>query len=651
VCALGTFATPTIDDALGPNGLIARCLPGYEHRPAQLAYAKRVQRGMLENVHVMAEAGTGTGKSFGYLVPALLAGERVVISTATIALQEQLLTKDIPLVLRALDSSARVVQLKGRSNYLCKDKVAQLRRQLSLARSDDERRLMTWAGQTQTGDRAELDFVPAVRLWSEVDTDADDCIMEACEFFGPERCHHMRAREAARHADIVVVNHALFFTNLAMGGGLIPAFDYAVLDEAHQIDEWATAAFSSSVSRASVARLQRKLVRHFHMDQALDAELSDAAEEFSMALAASKRSRYPLHENERAMELLDPLQRALYRVENWVAMRFRDESRFPNMDPEALERRRDLLVQAVVAHTQAIERMRLAGDEWISWAERQGDARSGYAAVSAPAAVAPILRERLFDETACVVMTSATIATGTDFSYLRRQMGLLDAPVDEVIVESPFDYADQAMLYLPPERLNPKSAAFARDAARVVYDVLEATHGRAFVLFTSHAVMRAVAAIVAPLLPYPSMVQGDMPKGRILDWFRAQTNPVLFATASFWEGVDVVGEALSCVIVDRIPFPPPDDPVLVARGAAIREAGGDPFNELSVPAAVLRLKQGLGRLIRSASDVGLMCVLDGRLETMSYGRRILAALPPAMRVHDLDAVRSRLASSGERQTR
>jgi ATP-dependent DNA helicase DinG len=642
---VGRNLIPTIEDALGPDGLIARCLPGYEHRPAQLAYAKRVQRGMLENVHVMAEAGTGTGKSFGYLVPSLLAGERVVISTATIALQEQLLTKDIPLVVRALGSSARVVQLKGRSNYLCKDKVGQLRRQLSLARSDDERRLFAWSDRTETGDRAELDFVPTARLWSEIDTDADDCIMEACEFFGPERCHHMRAREAARHADIVVVNHALFFLNLAMGGGLIPPFDYAVLDEAHQIDEWATAAFSSAISRASVARLQRKLARYYHIDVLLDAELAGAAEEFSSALAAGTRARYPLHENERAMELLDPLQRALYRVENWIASRWREASRFPNLDLEALERRRDLLVQAVVSHTQAIERMRLAEGEWISWAERQGDARSAYAAVSAPAVVAPILRAQLFDATACVVMTSATIASGSDFSYLRRQVGLVDAAVDEVVVESPFDYARQAMLYLPPERLNPKSVDFARDAARIVVDVLAATQGRAFVLFTSIAVMRAVAAVVIPLLPYPSMTQGDMPKGRILDWFRAQKNPVLFATASFWEGVDVVGDTLSCVIVDRIPFPPPDDPVLVARAAALREAGGDPFNELSVPAAVLRLKQGLGRLIRSASDVGLMCILDGRLETMPYGRRILASLPPARRVHELDEVREFLGAS------
>jgi len=600
---------------------------------------------MLENIHVMAEAGTGTGKSFGYLVPALLAGERIVVSTATIALQEQLLTKDIPLVLRALSSPARVVQLKGRSNYLCKDKIGQLYRQTSIARSEDERRLFAWAEQTETGDRAELDFVPAARLWSEVDTDADDCIMEACEFFGPERCHHMRAREAARHADIVVVNHALFFLNLAMGGGLIPPFEYAVLDEAHQIDEWATAAFSSSISRASVVRLQRKLARYYHMDLILDGELSNAAEEFSAALGAGSRPRYPLHENDRAMELLEPLQRALYRVENWVASRWRDASRFPNLEVEALERRRDLLVDAVVAHTQAIERMRLMEGDWISWAERQGDARSAYAAISAPAVVAPILRTRLFDETACVVMTSATIATGKDFSYLRRQVGLTDAPIDEIVVESPFDYARQAMLYLPPARVNPKSATFSQDAARIVCDVLDATNGRAFVLFTSHAVMRTVASIVAPLLSYPSMMQGDMPKGRILDWFRAQKNPVLFATASFWEGVDVVGDALSCVIIDRIPFPPPDDPVLVARAAAVREAGGDPFNELSVPAAIMRLKQGLGRLIRSASDIGLMCVLDGRLETMSYGRRILAALPPARRVHDLAEVREFLGAT------
>ena len=634
----------TIEDVLGPTGLVSKKLAGYECRPPQIAMAKLVNRGLLEHVHVMAEAGTGTGKSLGYLVPALLSGQRVVISTATLALQEQLLTKDIPMILAALDSSARVVQLKGRHNYLCRDKLETLRKRFVLLQGDYERKLLRWSQLTDTGDRAELDLVPPDALWREVDTDADDCIMEACAFFGPERCHHMRAREAARHADIVVVNHALFFIDLASGGGLIPPYDYAVLDEAHQIEEWATAAFSSALSRAIVGRLLQKLDRAYIFKEALRDELSKSADEFGAALADGPPGRYPLEKNARAIELMDPLQRALYRAENWVAENWLRGARFPQLGDAALERRRDLLASSIAGIAQTIERLRLNLDGWICWAERENDRRDSYTAICAPVTIAPTLRERLFERTRSVVMTSATIATGEDFKYLRRQVGLEDAPVDELVVDSPFDFARQAMLYLPPERPNPKDPRFVRLAVPIIDGVLRATQGRAFVLFTSYAVMREVAATLAPTLPFPYRVQGESPKTQILEWFRAETHPVLFATASFWEGVDVIGNALSCVIIDRIPFPPPDDPIIAARSQMLEDLGVGAFETLMVPAAITRLKQGLGRLIRSRSDKGLMCVLDGRLETMAYGRRIMAALPPARRVHSLDDVRGFLAS-------
>jgi ATP-dependent DNA helicase DinG len=628
----------TIEDVLGPGGLVARTLPGYECRPAQIGMAKLVNRGLLEHVHVMVEAGTGTGKSLGYLVPALLSGQRIVISTATLALQEQLLTKDIPMILDALDSEARVVVLKGRHNYLCRDKLETLRKRLVLAHGEHDRKLFRWAGRTDTGDRAELDFIPPDALWREVDTDADDCIMEACQFFGPERCFHMRARESARHADIVVVNHALFFIDLASGGGLIPPYDYAVLDEAHQIEEWATAAFSSSLSRAIVGRLMQKIDRAYVFKELLRDELTSAADDFGTALADGPAGRYPLEKNPRAIELMDPLQRALYRVENWIAENWSRGARFPQLGEAALERRRDLLAASVAATAQTIERLRLNLDGWICWVERESERRDSYAAICAPVTVAPTLRERLFDNTRSVVMTSATIATGATFEYLKRQVGLDNTPVDELALESPFDFERQAMLYLPPERLNPKDPRFAQRAVEIIDGVLRATQGRAFVLFTSYAVMREVAASLGPTLPFPYRVQGESPKSQILEWFRAEEHPVLFATASFWEGVDVIGKALSCVIIDRIPFPPPDDPIIAARAQMLEARGVGSFDALMVPAAITRLNQGLGRLIRSRSDKGLMCVLDGRLETMAYGRRIMASLPPARRVHSLDEV-------------
>lgn len=633
----------TIEETLGRGGLVAGALSGYELRPAQLAMAKLVHRGFLEHMHVLVEAGTGTGKSFGYLVPALLSGQRVVVSTATLALQEQLLNKDIPLLLRALGSSASVVQLKGRSNYLCRDKFENLRKQLVFAQSGEERKLFRWGMETNAGDRAELDFVPAPRLWADVDTDVDDCLMEACDFFGPERCYHMRARDAARYADIVVVNHALFFIDLAMGGGLIPPYDYAVLDEAHQVEEWATAAFSSSISGMGIARLLRKINRQYVFNEHVGKELADSAAEFSSALSESGHHRYRLDRNPRAMELMDPLQRALYRSENWIAEKWKRGARYPQWDEAVLERKRDLLTRAIVAQTQTIERLRLGGDDWICWAERQSETRDSYAAMCAPVTVAVLLRDLLFDKARSVVLTSATIATSGDFSYLRRQVGLSGAPADELVLDSPFDYPRQAMLYLPERRLDPRDPRFAQDAAPIIADILAATQGRAFVLFTSNAVMRAVADRLAPHLPYPVRVQGDAPKGKILEWFRGERNPVLFATASFWEGVDVVGDSLSCVIIDRLPFPPPDDPIVAARSRLLEEANVDPFDALMVPAAIVRLKQGLGRLIRSASDRGLMCILDGRIETKGYGRRIAESLPPARRVHSLADVRAFLA--------
>ena len=304
-----------------------------------------------------------------------------------------------------------------------------------------------------------------------------------------------------------------------------------------------------------------------------------------------------------------------------------------------LERRRDLLTSAIADIAQTIERLRLDLEGWICWVERESERPDSHAALCAPVTVAPVLRERLFDQTRSVVLTSATIATGGNFDYLRRQVGLEHTPVDELVLDSPFDFERQAMLYLPPQQPNPKDPRFPRLAVPIIRDILDATRGRAFVLFTSYAVLQVVAAALGPTLPFPYRVQGAYPKTQLLDWFRAQDNPVLFATASFWEGVDVAGEALSCVIIDRIPFPPPDDPVIAARSTLVESHGERAFDALMVPAAITRLKQGLGRLIRSRSDRGLMCILDGRLETMAYGQRILESMPSAQRVHSLDEVR------------
>ena len=632
----------SIDDVLGGNGLLAHKLPAYEHRAAQISMAKLVERSLRERAHALIEAGTGTGKSFAYLVPALLSGQRVVVSTATLALQEQLLTKDIPALLQTLDSDAQVVQLKGRHNYLCRDKLERLRQQFAFARSPADKELFEWADATGSGDRAELSFVPPAQLWSDVDTDSDECIMEACRYFGPQRCHFMHAREAARHADVVVVNHALFFSDLALGGGLIPPYDCAVLDEAHQIEEWATAAFSAAVSRTAVERLVRQIDRLLIVDAQLSTQLQSAIGRFVAALDEPPASRYPLAQNERALSLLETLQRSLYRAENWISDQPPSASRYANVPDAALQRRRELLLNNVAALAQTVERLRQSDEGWIRWVEK-GQRPGAAWARCAPASVAPLLRERLFERAGSVVVTSATIATGRDFAYLRRQLGIESVWAEELVAESPFDYARQALLYLPPQRLDPREPAFGEQAKPVIRDILSATRGRAFVLFTSTAVMNAVAGTLTPQLPFACRTQGDAPKGQLLSWFRQEADAVLFATSSFWEGVDVAGKSLSAVIIDRIPFPPPDDPLVVARCELLAQAGEDPFRALMIPAAITRLKQGLGRLIRTSADRGLMCILDGRLQTKAYGRMILDALPPASRVHALSEVAAFLA--------
>jgi len=412
---------------------------------------------------------------------------------------------------------------------------------------------------------------------------------------------------------------------------------------AHQLEDWATAAFSASLSGPGIGRLLRKLARNYHLDLGLSDQLSAATARFADSLASLPRTRYPLDQNDAALELMDAIQRALYRIENWLCENWQRAARYPQLGDAVLERKRDLAIESTVAHTQTIERLRTADESWVRWVERDGGDLGAFAARCAPAAVAPLLRERLFAKTLSVVLTSATIATGHSFEYARRRLGLDLAPAEESVLESPFDFNRQAALFLPPQRLDPRDPRFAEEATGVIEDILNATQGRAFVLFTSHAVMRTVAAALGPRLRFAYRVQGQAPKGALLEWFRDQVNPVLFATASFWEGVDVVGPALSCVIVDRIPFPPPDDPVIAARSRLLDETGFDSFNDLMVPAAITRLKQGLGRLIRSKSDRGLMCVLDGRLQNKSYGRRIIAALPPARRIQSLAEAAAMLA--------
>jgi ATP-dependent DNA helicase DinG len=634
-----------VDDAFAADGPIARNLAGFEARAGQVQMARLIERGFLENVHTIVEAGTGVGKSLAYLVPALRAGARVVVSTGTIALQEQLVRKDIPLVTKALGIEARVVLLKGRNHYLCKAKFEKESGARLIAPSLALERLWAWAERTETGDRAELDFTPRSDDWETLDADADDCVGEYCHRFAD--CHFFARRDAARFADVVVVNHALFFLDLASGGALLPAYDFVVLDEAHQAEKYATAALTATLSPVSVNRMMRKLHRTYAIPGSYDAELDEGMRRLQQTLARVPGDKYPVAANDGVFEVLPVLRESLYALENWLHGNWQSALRKPVDNDSEKERRRDLALRSVAAHVATVDRIEHAAQQAahgavpadeidaVAWVERgEGDAR--YEINAAPFQVADFLRATLFARTRSVVLTSATISAGGSFEFLKSSLGVDEA--QQLVAPSPFDYAKQARLYVAPPRLNPKAVDFARRAAPLIEEILDRSGGRAFVLFTSYARLREVHALLRDRIPFPTKVQGDLPRTALLDWFRASKNAVLFATGTFWEGIDVVGDALSCVIIDRLPFPSPAEPLVAARIAALEAKGRSGFEHYMIPSAIVRLKQGFGRLIRSTTDRGVVALLDGRATSMRYGATIVGALPPATRIADLAAL-------------
>ncbi|HTX60248.1 MAG TPA: ATP-dependent DNA helicase, partial [Verrucomicrobiae bacterium] len=567
-----------------------------------------------------------------YLVPAVRSGKKVVLSTGTIALQEQLVNKDIPLVQRALDVPLRVTLLKGRGHYLCKQKYERMRADRLLPPSRTMQELWAWAERTPGGDRAELAFVPSADDWEQLDADADDCVGEFCEHF--RDCWFFKKRDEAKYADLIVANHALFFLDLAMGGGLLPPYDVAVLDEAHQAERWATDALTSTISRTTIGRMLRKLRRTYHLPPSFETELDEGVRGLESALAAVPGDRYPLAANDAAEPALERVRDSLYRLENWLFANWHSAlKRIPPNDAEA-ERRRDLAMRSIVAHSSTIDRAQSPGDETIAWVER-ADSDGRYTVNSAPYDVADFLRAALFTRAQSVVLTSATISVrGSSFEFIKRALGVDDA--QELVAPSPFDYATQARLFIAPPQLNPKASDFARRAAPFVEEALDRSRGRAFVLFTSYARLREVYALVRGRVAFPIKLQGELPRAHLLDWFRRTPGAVLFATGTFWEGIDVAGEALSCVIIDRLPFPSPADPLVAARVRALEARGLDGFEHYMVPAATVRLKQGFGRLIRSGTDRGVVALLDGRAASTRYGETILSALPPATRIEQLE---------------
>jgi len=619
----------TVRQFFGRKGLLSEWHANYEYRAGQLAMAEAAESALAEKKHLIVEAGTGTGKTLAYLVPAILSGKRVVISTGTKNLQEQLFFKDIPFLERHL-GPLRACYMKGRGNYACRQKIYDAEKEPildGLEEVADFRIIREWEKTTETGDRSEIKTLPeASTAWAKIDARSELCSGQKCPQF--ERCFITAMHQRAQASDIIIVNHHLFFADLAVkggpmgeAGGIIPDYGAVIFDEAHDIEDVAGQYFGTSVSTYQFEELTRDVAGLAHRknfgSQELDRILitlgERAAHFFALFGATEGRTGFRSHEaflmqhEEKYRDILAALEIGSLQLE---LQRAAPEEAIPLVN-RAREISRRLTFW-----------MESGNKAYVYWIERRG---RGTFLQATPIDVSQLLDEKLFDAIDTAILTSATLAVAGEFEFTKQRLGLRNART--LVVESHFDYGQQALLYVPQELPDPRSPAFTSAAAREVIEILMHSRGRAFVLFTSYQQMRLIYDKVSLEVPFETLMQGTGPRNALLEEFRATRNCVLFATSSFWQGVDVPGEQLSCVIIDKLPFAVPSDPVVEARIAAIRNEGGDPFSGYQVPQAAIALKQGFGRLIRSRTDRGVLALLDNRITKTRYGQIFFDSLP------------------------
>ena len=635
-------------ELLGPQGPFATEVANFVPRECQQEMAAVVEEAIADAQILIAEAGTGTGKTFAYLVPALQSGKRVIVSTGTKTLQDQLFHRDLPQVRGVLGARLKTSLLKGRANYVCRYRLEQTRKDgrfNSLEQVTHLHAIVAWAERSGSGDRGEFAEVPEDSpLWPRVTSTAENCLGAECPMFSD--CFVVKARRAAQEADLVVVNHHLLFADLAIKqegfGEILPGAHAFILDEAHQIPELAGVFFSTSVTSRQVDELAKDALAECGPVSGALASLREPIDAIAPTLRRARLAldKLPakgafaqIEQNAAAMTELHVLEEDLRRLADALALQ--------------AERSRGLTTthERAEALCQRLHDVLDGGaNEWVHWYEISAH---GFSLHATPLDLAPPLRALREQSRAAWIFTSATLSVAGQFDHFARQLGL-DDPV-QTSLPSPFDYAHQALAYLPKGLPDPNAPDYTERVIAAARPVLEAARGRTFLLFTSHRALKRAAELLRDL-PFPLFVQGTAPRHQLLTEFRESGNGVLLGAASFWEGVDVAGEALSCVVIDKLPFAAPDDPVLEARLSALRESGGNPFFEWQVPAAAIALKQGAGRLIRAVTDRGVLMLCDPRLTTRAYGKLFLKSLPPLPITRELRDVQGFFAAEagGER---
>lgn len=607
-------------------------LPGYEYRPQQLEFSKAIERSIETSVPGIFEAGTGTGKSLAALIPAVLSGKKVVVSTATIALQEQYINKDLPTLQKVLPFNVEAALAKGRNNYVSLRRLEDHKMQAEI-----DSRILNWIGETEEGDRSELDFMPLAEQWHEINSDADDCLRSKCPKY--QQCYYFKARKRAEDADIIVVNHSLLLIDAASGGNILPKYNILIVDEAHQLPEVATSSFSLTVTLRGVKYLASRCTKHLGTPGYMVHGMEETAAEYFhrlqmwMAYGKTRLRKAPDGTDEVIQSLLD--------LRDWLVSQEFEQVIDIDNKREKMKLKAKALATTCSGYIKCLDLLVDQPADWVFWAEKtEGNrAESRIEITAAPLNVSQMLSDHIFnkEELDTSIWMSATLATnGEDpFAFFKKEIGAPSRIIQDR-VSSPFDYKRQAVLYLPSRIPDPNSRDFGPAISDHIEEILHVTRGRAFVLFTSYAGMNNAFNSLEERLPFPCQKQGDMPRKKLIEWFRETAGAVLFATNSFWEGVSIDGEQLSCVIIDRIPFQAPDDPIYEARCELMKEAeDAGWFGSLALPRAIMRLKQGTGRLIRTRSDRGIVAILDPRMTQKMYGRSIIACLPPMKTVKSL----------------